>query len=69
MRVCAQDAHSTLMGWRGAFLTFLLTAILLTCGMAAPIATADEAGEDMVPEPFLPEWHIFNEEKYGVFVN
>lgn len=37
--------------------------------MAAPIATADEAGEDMVPEPFLLEWHIFNEEKYGVFVN
>ncbi|MHC1710332.1 MAG: hypothetical protein AB9819_08010 [Methanomassiliicoccales archaeon] len=34
-----------------------------------PGAMGDEAVGEMVPEPQLLEWHIFNEEKYGVFIN
>jgi hypothetical protein len=57
------------MGRRGVLLAVITVTMLLTCGLAVPNAVADEAGVDMVPEPFLLEWHIFNEEKYGVFVN
>ncbi len=57
------------MGGRAVVLALLTVSMLLTGGLAIPGANADETAGELVPEPQLLEWHIFNEEKYGMFVN
>jgi len=57
------------MGVRSVLPAFLLMAMLVICTMAVPAAIGDEAAWEMVPEPELLEWHVFNEAKYGSFVN
>ncbi len=57
------------MGARSVLSAVLLVMMLMIGGMAVPGALGDGSAEEMVPEPELLEWHIFNEEKYGGFVN
>ncbi|MHC1679819.1 MAG: hypothetical protein AB9860_01015 [Methanomassiliicoccales archaeon] len=57
------------MGMRAVLPAIVLVTMLLACCFTIPGASGDEAVGEMVPEPQLLEWHIFNEEKYGVFVN
>ncbi len=57
------------MGLRAIVLASLSVTILLTVGAVFPSANAEGTAEGMVPEPQLLEWHIFNEQKYGMLVN